>query len=92
MTHWVAGPLMTRGLIPLPKNLPLPKPVSPDESYGGEDGDIESLHALLMDYLSRVETGNLDPPVHPALGDLGVDGWARLHVVHFEHHCKQFGV
>ena len=30
--------------------------------------------------------------LHPVFGDIGVDGWDRLHVRHFEHHFTQFGV
>ena len=92
MSRNIMRPLVLSGIVPIPKNLPLPKPVNPDEVFGMEEGDIESFHALLMDYLAKVETGDITPPEHAALGNIGIDGWAKLHVAHFEYHCKQFGV
>jgi len=84
----IAAPLVLNGIFPMLKNYPEP-------GYGkmrrGHD-DLESFHALLEEYLSLVETGAMTPKRHFLFGDIGVDGWAKMHVVHFEHHLKQFGV
>jgi hypothetical protein len=29
---------------------------------------------------------------HPFFGDFGPEGWAKLHVIHCDHHLRQFGV
>ena len=86
----VVAPLLLNGWLPIPRNLkgiqsdpPLPEPAP---------GDTETLHAVLETYLGQVQSGDLDTRLHPAFGDIGVDGWAKMHVVHFEHHLKQFGV
>jgi hypothetical protein len=83
----VVAPLMLNGVIPIPKNIkadPLPNP-------SGRT-DLETLHAVLDEYLALVQAGELNPKPHPAFGAIGVDGWARMHVLHFEHHLRQFGV
>ena len=51
-----------------------------------------SLAALLDEYLALVQSGELKTGLHPVFGDIGIDGWARVHVLHFEHHCRQFGL
>jgi len=51
---------------------------------------IETLHATMLDYLNLVQTGELQTEPHPLFGDIGVDGWAAVHVRHFEHHLRQF--
>lgn len=83
-------PLILNGLVPIPKNVRLPRPKSAP-APAEPAGDLETLHAVLEEYLSAVETGQLHPPPHFFFGDLGVDGWAKMHVHHFEHHLKQFG-
>lgn len=88
-TRAVLGRLILWGLIPIPKNLRMPFPSRDAER---PRGDLETLHAVMEEYLALVQGGGLDPAPHPAFGALGVDGWARYHVLHFEHHLKQFGV
>ena len=90
MTRRIMGPLVLRGLFPILKNLDLPQPNADTPGEGAVP--LETFHAVLEDYLGLVETGGLSPPHHPLFGDIGVDGWARMHVVHFEHHLKQFGL
>lgn len=86
----VIAPLTLNGLLPIPKNV---KSVEPLEAHQEPPtGDTETLHAVLEAYLDSVQSGDISPPQHPVFGDIGVDGWAKLHVVHFEHHMKQFGV
>ncbi|MBI2426153.1 MAG: DUF1569 domain-containing protein [Candidatus Hydrogenedentes bacterium] len=74
--------------LPWPRNLRYPAGVTSMRSLG----DLEDLHALLEDYAAWVQAGELAPPPHPVFGEIGVDGWERFHVRHFEHHLAQFGV
>lgn len=85
----VLGPLVLNGILKLPTNVGIPQPAG--EPAAAPHGDIEALHAELEDYLNLVQAGALSPPPHPLFGDIGIDGWARLHVLHFEHHLRQFG-
>ena len=90
LTTRIVAPLLLRGIIPMPRNRRGPEPL--DAGKVIRSGDTETLHAELEDYLARVQAGEFRPPVHPMLGDIGIDGWARFHVIHFEHHLRQFGV
>lgn len=83
----VVGPLIINGILPMPKNVKSPMPAM--DAAG--KADIETFHALLEEYLTLVQADELKPAPHPYFGTIGVDGWAKLHVVHFEHHMKQFG-
>ncbi|MBM3289766.1 MAG: DUF1569 domain-containing protein [Candidatus Hydrogenedentes bacterium] len=89
-TKHVAAPMLLNGWLPIPKNLKGVQtgPPLPDSPAA----DTETLHAVLETYLELVQAGELVPREHPAFGDIGVDGWAKMHVAHFEHHLKQFGV
>jgi hypothetical protein len=80
--------LLRRGLLRIPRDVRIPvgKAVEPLPT------DLESLHALLLEYLAMVQSGETTPFPHPLFGDIGVDGWARFHTLHFEHHLGQFGV
>ena len=80
-------PLLLSGLIRMPKNVTKPK------LYDAEapEGTLETFREEATEFLSRLQDGTLDPPPHPALGDLGRVGWSKLHVVHIEHHVRQFG-
>lgn len=84
----VLAPLILNGVLSIPKNVKVSRP----ENEPLPAGDVETLHATLEDYLALVQTGELSPPHHPFFGDIGVDGWAKMHVRHFEHHLKQFGL
>jgi oxepin-CoA hydrolase/3-oxo-5,6-dehydrosuberyl-CoA semialdehyde dehydrogenase len=83
----VIAPLILNEIIRLPRNLPAP----PYPKRAAQD-DLETLHALLEEYLGLVQAGEFAPKRNSALGDIGVDGWAKMHLVHFEHHMRQFGV
>lgn len=88
-TRRVLGPLILRGIVRIPRNV---KGSTLDGfSTPAAQADVETLHAVLEDYLSLVQAGELEPKPHPVFGAIGVDGWARLHVLHFEHHLRQFG-
>ncbi len=85
----VVRPLLIAGLLPMPKNMIVERK---GFTLFSSPGDVETLHAVLEEYLALVQTGELSPPAHPALGPMGIDDWARIHFIHFEHHLKQFGV
>ena len=84
----ILAPLVMRGIVKIPKNA---KGASPDGPVTPPShADLETLHAILEDYLALVQAGELEPKPHPLFGEVGVDGWDRLHVLHFEHHLRQF--
>lgn len=89
LIEWIVRPLLLGGWLPMPRNVSV-------ERQGFQTftapGDLETLHAVLEEYLGLVQTGEMAPPRHPVFGPLSVDDWARLHFIHFEHHLKQFGV
>ena len=81
-TRHIVGPLVLHGLLPFPEN--------DCKVASSAPGGIEALETLLHEYLGLVQAGEFSPKVHPSYGDIGVDGWARMHVHHFEHRMKQF--
>ncbi|HNR35856.1 MAG TPA: DUF1569 domain-containing protein [Candidatus Hydrogenedentes bacterium] len=83
----VIYPLLAHGIIRIPRNAS--GPVYPKYA---QRGDLETLHAVLEEYLALVQAGELEPMPHPLFGPIGVDGWAVMHGLHFEHHMRQFGV
>jgi hydroxymethylglutaryl-CoA reductase len=91
MTRYVARPLILAGVLPLTKRSTLSRALSEQGLPTRESGDLETLHALVEEYLGLVQADELAPAPHPTLGQLGIDGWDRFHVLHFEHHLKQFG-
>lgn len=82
--------LILNRIVSIPKNVKAP-PYENNPAFA-RGGDLETLHAVLDEYLNLVQAGELEPKPHPFFGELGVDGWARMHVLHFEHHFRQFGV
>lgn len=87
----ILGPLFIREILPFPKNIkPSPKDGPPIDMR--MEGDINDLRAALEEFVTGLEQGTLQTPMHPAFGDLGPEGWARMHGAHFAHHLKQFGV
>lgn len=92
VTRRIIGPAFLTGIFPIPKNLPLPKALAAQGVVAREPGDLNTLRALLEEYIRLVQADELTPGPHPAFGHVGVDGWDRLHVMHFEHHLRQFGV
>jgi hypothetical protein len=84
----IVGPLVINGIVRVPRNVKTPA----RDNQDFPSGDAETLHAVLEEYLTLVQSDELQPAPHPAFGDIGVDGWAKMHVVHFEHHLRQFGL
>ena len=87
----ILAPIVLSGFFRLPKNLNM-KDTKGEMVVFRFPGDLETLHAILLEYLDLVQTGELEPEQHPVFGDLGIDGWAKLHVIHFEHHMRQFRI
>ncbi len=85
-TRRIMGPLVLSGWWRIPEKYLF------DEHGEVPEGNLETLQAVLEDYLDLVQAGELEPLPHSRFGELGVDGWARFHVAHFEHHLRQFGV
>ncbi len=92
VTVHVIGPLLLRGVLPVPKNVKMPRKFQDRGVTNREPGDLNTLRRLLEEYLNLVQADELRPAPHPMFGDLGIDGWDRMHVHHFEHHLRQFGV
>lgn len=90
-TH-ILGPLFLTGRFPIPKNLRMPKSLSAQGIVAREPGGVDTLRNLMTEYLALVQADELKPGPHPAFGDIGVDGWDVVHVLHFQHHLRQFGV
>lgn len=91
-TRRIVGPIFLTGIFPIPKNLQLPETLSAQGIVAREPGDLNTLRSVLEEYLGLVQADELKPGLHPAFGDIGVDGWDRFHVMHFEHHLRQFDV
>ncbi len=86
----VLKPLILKGIIPIPRNIHLPVQLADQGIQLREPGDMETLQALLEEYLRLVQDDELTPSPHPFFGKMDIDEWDRLHVLHFEHHLKQF--
>jgi hypothetical protein len=86
-TKNLIGPLIVNGWLPILKNVRIP---IREGTNGSGRETITDLRAALDDYLAAVETGSIQTAAHPLFGDIGIDGWARMHVRHFQHHFKQF--
>ena len=83
--------LLLSGVVRIPKNVRAPRPTGAPSGPPPE-GDATILLSTMEEYLARAQAGDLDPPPHPFFCDLGVDGWARFHCRHVDHHLRQFGV
>lgn len=92
ITRRVVKPLLLGGWIRMPRNVRVPAAAARRGVTLREPGDLETLHALLEEYVNLVQADELRPAPHPAFGPMSVDDWDRLHVLHFEHHLRQFGL
>jgi len=86
VTKNLVWPAFKLGLLSIPKNVKIPLK---DGAIRMED-TLEDLEQTLNAYTHEAETGALKTEPHPHFSDIGIDGWALLHVKHFEHHFKQF--
>lgn len=81
------SPVAASGVFKLPKNVEKPKLYD----SAAPEASVDELSAEMEEYLNKVNAKELAPPPHPSLGDLGVKGWNTLHVLHVDHHLRQFG-
>lgn len=65
---------------------------APREYYGIQPaGDFEAARRRVVEYVERFARGPNQPwGVHPYLGPLGADDWAKLEYHHLDHHLRQF--
>lgn len=88
----VIGPLILNGILKLPKNFTPPRPAGMPEPPL-PPGNVQMLKDAMERYLKGLQEGTITKaPVHPGFGDIGPEGWGKMHVVHFDHHLRQFGV
>lgn len=96
MDNWrsrnIIAPLILNGIIKLPKNLKPPRPAGTPPPPPPPDGNKALLKNVMEMFLKGMEEGSFKAPAHPAFGDIGAAGWAKMHVVHTDHHLRQFGV
>jgi hypothetical protein len=85
--HWIAAPLILNGIIKIPKGQKGPAMYD----TAAPEGDLETLRAELEELLAKLD-GDFQAPIHPYFGEIGNDGWTQLHVIHVDHHGRQFGV
>jgi hypothetical protein len=90
-TRYIFRPLVFSGIVKIPKNVRVPRPKDSDREMFKREVELDELRAKMDEYLACCQAGDLDPPRHPFFGDLGIDGWAKFHVRHMDHHLRQFG-
>lgn len=91
-TRVIFRPLILSGIVKIPKNVKVPPGKGDGPKMFERETELDELRAKMEEYLAKCQAGELDPPRHPFFGDLGVDGWAKFHVRHMDHHMRQFGV
>lgn len=90
-SRYFIAPLAINGILPIPKNLRAADAFVAETTEPLE-AERESLQAVIEEYLDAVQTGEMEPAAHPFFGPIGIDAWSKMHVQHFEHHLKQFGL
>lgn len=85
--HYIIGPLILNGWVPMPKNVKAPKMY-----HALPTSTVDAVQTEIEEFFERYSAGTLPDVPHPYFGPYGVKGWAKLHVLHTEHHMRQFGV
>jgi len=83
----MVAPLILSGLIKIPKGQKGPAMYD----TAAPSATVDELMAELNEFLEALWKPGFTPPAHPYFGDIGAKGWANLHIVHLEHHLRQFG-
>lgn len=91
LTRNIMAPLLMHGLVRIPKNIKANDLPCCELDEILEPNPDKYLRRMLQEYLDAVQADEVTPPPHPAFGNVGIDGWAKLHVAHFDHHLRQFG-
>ena len=84
----IAAPIILNGLMRIPKDQKAPSMYD----AAAPTATAEELAAVIEEFYARLQDPGFAPPAHPFFGDIGKDGWAKLGIVHLEHHLRQFGV
>ena len=84
--------LIVHQVVAMPKNVRLPRPKGMKDMPPPAEATTGELLETLHEYLERHQRQELPSRVHPFFGELGPEAWNKLHVAHFKHHLKQFGV
>jgi hypothetical protein len=94
--NWFTMTLLKRialtGLTLPPKNIKTYNDRGEEVEAIQSPGDVEALRAAMLDFIHRERGGTLTCCRHSLFGDIGPEGWSRIHVLHTKHHMKQFGV
>ncbi|MCC6145874.1 MAG: DUF1569 domain-containing protein [Candidatus Hydrogenedentes bacterium] len=83
----IAAPLVLRGIVKIPRDSQAPAMYD----KAAPQATVDELEAELRTFLNFYDTPGFFPPPHPYFGNIGKHGWARLHIVHLDHHLRQFG-
>ncbi len=81
------APIFINGLMPRPRGVKAPK----FYAAAAPGATAEELIAALEEFRVQHTQPGFAPPAHPFFGPLDARGWAKLHIVHLEHHLCQFG-
>ena len=79
----IIRPLILNGVIPIPKGV-----MGVELPF--ETGDLETLKLAMSELVDALEQKKSVNKPHPLFGPLTVNQWERFHVLHFQHHLKQF--
>lgn len=85
---YIAAPLIINGLLKIPpgqKGPAMYDTAAPSATQG-------ELLDMFVAFRAQATHADFMPPPHPYFGNIGARGWAKLHIVHMEHHLRQFGV
>lgn len=85
---YIASPLILSGLMKIPKGQKGPAMYD----TAAPSATVNDLVVMLEEFLGRLQDSAFSPPPHPYFGSIGAKGWASLHIVHLEHHLRQFGL
>ncbi len=88
----IIGPLALSGVLKLPKNVRFKTADGEIDTALNEVGTIDDLAAALDEFIEKEAAGAVKSPKHAFFGDIGAEGWSKLHTAHLLHHLKQFGV
>lgn len=84
----LVAPILLNGYLRIPKGQKAPSMYD----AAAPSATAEELAAEIEAFHNRMADPAFSPPPHPFFGDIGRDGWAKLNIVHLEHHLRQFGV
>ena len=91
-TTTVLPPIVYTGWLMPPKNIKLLNEKGEAIPALSVPGSIEDLAAVMEEFIRGRDSGTLKTTAHPLFGDVGPEGWGKVHVVHMRHHFKQFGI